>query len=85
MSIKKERLTTVQNLIRKNSKKYLERLINTRQEVLVEGKSKSKIGELCGRTFTNKIVHFKAPKSLIGKIIELDIISANRSSLSGRI
>jgi tRNA-2-methylthio-N6-dimethylallyladenosine synthase len=85
MSIKKERLTTVQNLIRKNSKKYLERLINTRQEVLVEGESKSKIGELCGRTFTNKIVHFKAPKSLIGKIIELDIISANRSSLSGRI
>jgi tRNA-2-methylthio-N6-dimethylallyladenosine synthase len=50
----------------------------------VEGQSK-KSGELFGRTLTNKIVHFKAPKSLVGKIIQLDIMSANRSSLIGRL
>ena len=85
LSIKKERLSVVQDIIRKNSRKYLEKLINTKQEVLVEGESKKKSGELFGRTFTNKIVHFKAPKSLLGKIIQLDILSANRSSLIGRI
>jgi tRNA-2-methylthio-N6-dimethylallyladenosine synthase len=84
-SIKKERLSAVQDLIRKNSKKYLERLINTKQEVLVEGQSKKKSGEFFGRTFSNKIVHFAASKSLVGKIIELDILSANRSSLIGRL
>jgi tRNA-2-methylthio-N6-dimethylallyladenosine synthase len=85
LSIKKERLSVVQDIIRKNSKEYLEKLINTTQEVLVEGESKKKSGELFGRTFTNKIVHFKASKSLIGKTIQLDILSANRSSLIGRI
>jgi tRNA-2-methylthio-N6-dimethylallyladenosine synthase len=85
LSIKKERLSVVQDIIRKNSKKYLEKLINTTQEVLVEGESKKKSGELFGRTFTNKIVHFKASRSLIGKTIQLDILSANRSSLIGRI
>jgi len=85
LSIKKERLSVVQDIIRKNSRKYLEKLINTKQEVLVEGESKKKSGELFGRTFTNKIVHFKGPKSLVGKTIELDIVSANRSSLIGRI
>ena len=85
LSIKKERLSVVQDIIRKNSRKYLEKLINTTQEVLVEGESKKKSGELFGRTFTNKIVHFKASKSLIGKTIQLDILSANRSSLIGRI
>ena len=84
LSIKKERLSVVQNLIRTNSKKYLEKLIGTNQEVLVEGQSK-KSGELFGRTLTNKIFHFKAPKSLVGKIIQLDIMSANRSSLIGRL
>jgi tRNA-2-methylthio-N6-dimethylallyladenosine synthase len=85
LNIKKERLLVVQDIIRKNSKKYLEKLINTKQEVLVEGESKKKSGELFGRTFTNKIVHFKASRSLVGKTIELDILSANRSSLIGRL
>ena len=75
----------MQDIIRKNSRKYLEKLINTKQEVLVEGESKKKSGELFGRTFTNKIVHFKASKSLVGKTIQLNILSANRSSLIGRI
>jgi tRNA-2-methylthio-N6-dimethylallyladenosine synthase len=82
---KKKRLLAVQNSLRKNSQQYLEKLINTKQEVLVEGESKKNLGELYGRTFTNKIVHFKAPKSLVGTTVELDILSANRSSLSGRI
>ncbi len=82
---KKERLSKVQSLLRENSKKYLSQFVNTKQHVLVEGKSKKIEGELFGRTFTNKIVHFVASDELIGKSIEVEILKANRSSLYGRI
>ena len=82
---KKERLSKVQNLLRKNSEKYLSQLVNTKQRILVEGKSKKTNGELYGRTFTNKIVRFIAPDDLVGKSIEVEISKANRSSLYGCI
>ena len=82
---KKERLSKVQSLLRKNSEKYLSQLVNTKQRILVEGESKKIKGELYGRTFTNKIVHFVAPDYLVGKSIEVEILKANRSSLYGRI
>jgi len=85
LEVKKERLSKVQNLLRKNSKKYLSQLVNTKQHVLVEGKSKKIKGELYGRTFTNKIVHFVASDQFLGKSIEVEILKANRSSLYGRI
>ena len=59
------------------------RLVNSDQEVLVEGTSKKNDNELFGRTNTNKTVHFKAPKNLIGKCVKLHISKANRSSLVG--
>ena len=80
---KKKRLLRVQELIRKNSEVYLSRLVNSDQEVLVEGTSKKNDNELFGRTNTNKTVHFKAPKDLIGKCVKLHISKANRSSLVG--
>ena len=82
---KKERLSKVQNLLRKNSEKYLSQLVNTKQRILVEGKSKKIKGELYGRTFTNKIVHFVASDEFLGKTIEVEILKANRSSLYGYI
>jgi tRNA-2-methylthio-N6-dimethylallyladenosine synthase len=59
--------------------------VNTKQRILVEGKSKKIKGELYGRTFTNKIVRFIAPDDLVGKSIEVEILKANRSSLYGCI
>jgi tRNA-2-methylthio-N6-dimethylallyladenosine synthase len=80
---KKYRLSKVQDLIRKNSEKYLLKLVNTKQQVLVEGKSKKIKGEIFGRTFTNKIVHFKASEKFLGKCVDVEILKANRSSLYG--
>ncbi len=80
---KKDRLSRVQNLLRKNSEKYLSQLVNTKQYVLVEGKSKKTEGELYGRTSSNKIVHFIASDECLGKSIEVKILKANRSSLYG--
>jgi len=82
---KKERLLKVQNLIRKNSENYLLKFVNTKQQVLVEGKSKKIKGELFGRTFTNKIVHFKGSDKLLGECVEVGILKANRSSLDGSL
>jgi tRNA-2-methylthio-N6-dimethylallyladenosine synthase len=82
---KKERLSKVQALLRKNSEKYLSQLVNTKQRILIEGKSKKIKGELYGRTFTNKIVHFIGPDEFLGKSVEVEILKANRSSLYGRI
>ena len=59
--------------------------MNTKQRILVEGKSKKIKGELYGRTFTNKIVHFVASDEFLGKTIEVEILKANRSSLYGYI
>ncbi len=80
---KKYRLSKVQDLIRKNSERYLLKLVNTEQQVLVEGKSKKIKGEIFGRTFTNKIVHFKASDKFLGKCVDVEILKANRSSLYG--
>ena len=80
---KKYRLSKVQYLIRKNSEKYLLTLVNTKQKVLVEGRSKKIKGEIFGRTFTNKIVHFKASDKFLGKCVDVEILKANRSSLYG--
>ena len=80
---KKKRLSKIQELIRNNSEIYLSKLVNSDQQVLVEGVSKKNNTELYGRTNTNKTVHFKAPKSLIGKCVNLHISKANRSSLIG--
>ena len=71
--------TTFAPLLRKNSEKYLSQLVNTKQYVLVEGKSKKTEGELYGRTSSNKIVHFIASDECLGKSIEVKILKGQES------
>jgi tRNA-2-methylthio-N6-dimethylallyladenosine synthase len=65
-------------------------LVGTKQNVLVEGPSKSEKGDLSrgrvqGRTERSEIVHIEGPgaASLIGEVVEVDITRANRHSLFG--
>ena len=85
ISEKKKRLSLVQDLIRTNSEKYLSKLVDTSQEVLIEGTSKTDPMKLIGRTFTNKIVNFRGSTDLIGQIIDVKIIGSNRNSLDGAL
>ena len=73
----------VQSLLRSNSEKYLSRLVDTTQEILVEGLSKSDNKKVFGRTQTNKLVNFVGSKELIGNTVQVHIINANRTSLDG--
>ena len=71
----------VESQIEENNKKYL----GTKQMVLVEGTSKNNPNMLTGRTDSNKVVIFEGDKDLIGKYIELEIISEHMWYLIGKI
>ncbi len=71
----------VESQIEENNKKY----IGTNQNVLVEGKSKNNENMLSGRTDSNKVVIFEGQENLIGKMIELNIVSEHMWYLKGEI
>jgi len=58
LSVKKERLKTLQDLQKKIQLKHHESLIGERLEVMVTGKNPKKTDELLGRTESYKIVNF---------------------------
>ncbi len=53
--------------------------------VLVEGESKRNPDVLAGYTEKNKLVNFRGPKSVIGKIIPVRITKAKTWSLDGEL
>lgn len=67
--------------VEENNKKY----IGTTQRILVEGYSKNNQDMLTGRTDTNKVVIFEGPEELIGKIINIKIISEHKWYLKGEV
>lgn len=69
----------VESQIAENNQKY----IGTIQKVLVEGESRNNLNMLSGRTDSNKVVIFEGDKSLIGKMIELEIVSEHMWYLKG--
>lgn len=71
----------VESMIEENNKKYVE----TTQKVLVEGTSKNNSNMLTGRTDSNKVVIFEGSKDLIGKYIDIEIVSEHMWYLKGEI
>ncbi|MBI3611094.1 MAG: tRNA (N6-isopentenyl adenosine(37)-C2)-methylthiotransferase MiaB [Nitrospirae bacterium] len=59
------------------------RLIDTVQEVLVEGRSKRDRAKLTGRTRSNKLVHFEGDDREIGCLINVRITFASSTYLEG--
>ena len=70
----------VESQIEENNQKY----VGTVQKVLVEGTSKNNENMLTGRTDSNKVVIFEGKKDLIGKIIDLNIVSEHMWYLKGK-
>ncbi len=73
-----ELLRLQKNITLSNNKK----LINRKVGVLVES-ADEKGDYLIGRSRTDKVVIFKGPKELIGKIVEVRIIDASLANLKG--
>ena len=85
LEIKKERLTILQARINQQANRISEKMVGTKQKVLVEGPSRKDPGELCGRTENNRMVNFSGPDILIGGFTDLLITEALPNSLRGQI
>ena len=67
--------------IEENNKAYIE----TVQDILVEGYSKTNSNFLTGRTDSNKVVIFEGDSSLIGKVVPVKIVSEHLWYLKGEV
>jgi tRNA-2-methylthio-N6-dimethylallyladenosine synthase len=81
---KSDRLARLFEISEAQTRAHLARLVGTTQRVLVEGASKA-AGHLEGRTERNEIVHVaEIPgRELVGEIVEVDVLRANKHSLVG--
>ncbi len=77
-----DRMLEVQNEI---SKKKNDMYLGGLQKVLVEGQSKNNENTLTGRTEGGKVVNFEGDSDLIGKMVDVRIVSAQTWSLFGEI
>jgi tRNA-2-methylthio-N6-dimethylallyladenosine synthase len=83
--VKKERLIRVQALQREISLSKNRRRIGNLEEILVDGPSKLRNGQLMGRTRSNRIVNVVASDNLSGKLVSVRITGATATSLIGEV
>ena len=83
--IKSERFNRLKALADKITEDENKKYIGSVQKVLVEGESKTNSDVLTGRTRSNKIVNFSGSKDLIGKEIDVEIISEHIWYLKGKL
>lgn len=97
---KAERLARLFETVEAQGRAHLARLVGTRATVLVEGESKSEKRKggggrlVSGRTERNEIVHIATDsdeltaalrtRRLVGELVEVDVVEANKHSLVGR-
>ena len=83
--VKKSRLYTLQAKLEEYALTYSQKMLNTRQRVLVEGFSRKDDTELKGRASNNRIVVFKGDPKLIGSMCDVDIIKVMSHTLKGQL
>ena len=83
--IKHKRFDRLKELVESQIKENNDKYVGTTQKVLVEGTSKNNESMLSGRTDSNKVVVFEGDKSLIGTMVELQIVSEHMWYLKGKL
>ena len=83
--VKRSRLKRVQALQQGISLAKNRRRIGDKDEILIDGPSKLKNGQVMGRTRTNRIVNLEAPDNLVGQTVAVKITSATANSLLGEL
>ena len=79
--VKKSRLYTLQARLEEYALTYSQKMLNTRQRVLIEGVSRKDANELKGRASNNRIVVFEGSTDLIGSMVDVDIIKVMSHTL----
>jgi tRNA-2-methylthio-N6-dimethylallyladenosine synthase len=83
-AVKDERLQRLLALIEEQQGAHLRSLVGTRQQVLIEGPGKG-ANRFTGRSFRHEIVHVIAEGDPTGRVVEVEIESAYKHSLLGRL
>jgi tRNA-2-methylthio-N6-dimethylallyladenosine synthase len=83
--LKKERLTRVQAMQRELALSKNRRCIGNIEEILVDGPSRLKNGQLMGRTRSNRIVNVLGAETLCGSLVPVRITGATANSLIGEL
>jgi tRNA-2-methylthio-N6-dimethylallyladenosine synthase len=84
--VKQARLLQLQGRLAVYSGRARERLVGTRQRILVESQARRDASQFSGRTSTNHTVNFAATdKRLIGRMIDVEITAVLANSLGGRL
>ncbi|MBR1884469.1 MAG: tRNA (N6-isopentenyl adenosine(37)-C2)-methylthiotransferase MiaB [Clostridia bacterium] len=82
---KVERLEILKKKFEEITNEKNEKMIGQVYEILIEGKSKTNDKLYTGRTLNNKVVIFDADETLVGKIVNVEIIKNNLWYLTGKI
>jgi tRNA-2-methylthio-N6-dimethylallyladenosine synthase len=85
VEVKKERLQILQSRINQQTHTISENMLGTVQRILVTRASKKDETEISGRTENNRVVNFKADKSLIGQFVDVKITDVYSNSLRGEL
>src|SRR5699024_8045848 len=80
---KKSRLQQLNKKVAYYSEQAMAQYEGQTVQVLCEGASKKDDTVLAGYTNKNKLVNFKAPKEMIGKIVDVKVDEAKQFSLNG--
>jgi len=81
-AVKRERMERLVELVQRRAGERSQRFVGTRQEVLVEGPSRTDPSKLRGRTRHNKTVNFTG-LARPGELVDVDITSATSTTLAG--
>ena len=86
LEIKKQRLLILQNRINQNASRISQKMVGTKQVLLVTGVSKKDPGQLQARTENNRVVNFSSTETeLIGTFVSALINEALPNSLRGQL
>ena len=85
MEVKKERLQRLNAVVNEYALNAMRAYEGQIVEVLVEGESKKNPDVLSGYTPKNKLVNFVGPKSIIGQLVKVKIITTKTWSLNGEL
>jgi tRNA-2-methylthio-N6-dimethylallyladenosine synthase len=85
LDVKQQRLATLQAQLNAQARAISDTMVGSRQRVLVMKPSKKDASELAGKTENNRWVNFAGPANLIGRFVDVDVVTALPQSLRGRL
>jgi tRNA-2-methylthio-N6-dimethylallyladenosine synthase len=87
--LKQQRLESLQQRLNAQGRAISERMVGSRQRILVERPAKRDLRQLAGRTDNNRWVNFDPPQGDAGRLVnqfaDVEITEALANSLRGRL